>query len=62
MSNDIVNKIIILPDGWIVVGQQTEHDQDSDVIRLIDASVLRKWNNGLELLGVVPDCVIKTKR
>ena len=44
------NTIIVCEYGWILVGKK-EHS-DSDVIELLDASVVRKWSNGKGIGGL----------
>ena len=40
------NKIVIVPNGFILVGQQIEHEYGPENIMLVNASVVRKWTNG----------------
>ena len=39
-----MNKCIVCEYGWIIVGEET--DRDEDVISLSNASVVRSWSNG----------------
>lgn len=44
------NTCFVCEYGWIIVGKET--GRDSDEIALIEASVVRRWNNGKGIGGI----------
>ena len=36
--------------GWIIIGKETERTDDS--VKLVEASVVRKWTNGKGIGGI----------
>ena len=47
-----MNICIICEYGWIIIGHKENESTESDLIKLHDASVVRRWNNGKGIGGI----------
>lgn len=50
-----MNVCVILEQGWILVGERTSQDKDTDTIALSNASVVRSWHNGRGIGGIAKE-------